>query len=186
MLIHLRDWLITLLEAFLLTILLIAFVAQSFLVEGYSMEPTLHNGERVMVEKITYRLRSPKRGEIVIIKNPLLKREKYIKRIVGLPGDIIEINKGSIYINGVLLEEDYIAEPVAFWYSNEYLVPKGHVFVLGDNRNHSDDSRRIGPIPLENVLGRVVAVYWPLRNFEVIKQPTVMANFEAELNNKIL
>ncbi len=186
MLIQIRDWFITIFEAILLTIFLIVFVAQSFLVEGYSMEPTLHNGERVMVEKITYHLRKPKRGEIVIVKNPLDKRDKYIKRVVGLPGDLIEINKGSVYINGILLEEDYIAEPVAFWYSHEYLVPEGHVFVLGDNRNHSDDSRRIGPIPYKNVLGRVVAVYWPLKNFEVLKQPTVMANFEAKLINMIL
>ncbi|HHY18661.1 MAG TPA: signal peptidase I, partial [Firmicutes bacterium] len=76
-----RDWLITIFEAILLTILLILFVAQSFLVEGYSMEPTLHNGERVLVEKLSYRLRKPKRGEIVIIQNPLQKKEKYIKRI---------------------------------------------------------------------------------------------------------
>lgn len=175
---HIRDWLITLLEATLLTIFLLFFVAQSYLVEGYSMEPTLSNGERVMIEKISYRFRAPKRGEIVIIKNPLAKKDIYIKRVVGVPGDFIEIKQGSVYLNGSLLEEDYIKEPVAFWYSNEFLVPKDHVFVLGDNRNHSDDSRRIGPIPYKNVLGKVLFIYWPLKNFEVIKQPALLANFE--------
>ncbi len=181
-----RDWLITIFEAILLTILLILFVAQSFLVEGYSMEPTLHNGERVLVEKLSYRLRKPKRGEIVIIQNPLQKKEKYIKRIIGVPGDFIEIKEGSVYLNGIILQEEYIAEPVAFWYNKYFLVPEGHVFVLGDNRNHSDDSRRIGPIPYDNILGRVLFVYWPFENFEVIKLPTAIHLYEEELANLVL
>lgn len=176
---EIRDWLITIGEAVLLTTFLILFVAQSFLVKGYSMEPTLHNGERVMVEKVSYRFRKPKRGEIVIVKNPLQKEEKYIKRIIGLPGDQIDIREGSLYINGVLLEEDYIAEPIAFWYQKSCEVPPGHVYVLGDNRNHSDDSRRIGPIPLDHVLGRVAFVYWPFKDFELVKQPEVLSGLES-------
>lgn len=185
MLIQIRDWLITIAEAVLLTLFLLIFVAQSFLVEGYSMEPTLHNGERVMVEKISYRFRDPKRGEIVIIKNPLKPKDIYIKRVVGLPGDDIQVENGSIYINGIVLEEDYIAERVNSWYSGEFHVPEGHVFVLGDNRNHSDDSRRIGPIPFNDVLGRVMFIYWPFEQFEVLEQPTALANFEEITNSNI-
>jgi len=144
------------------------------------MEPTLQNGERVMVEKISYRFRAPKRGEIVIIKNPLKRRDIYIKRVVGLPGDSIEVKNGCIFINGVLLDEDYIAEPLNSWYSGNFFVPEGHVFVLGDNRNHSDDSRRIGPIPYNDVVGRVVLVYWPFEKIEILEQPKALANFETD------
>ncbi len=183
MLKHIRDWLITILEAAALTIFLLVFVAQSFLVEGYSMEPTLENGEKVMVEKVSYRFRDPKRGEIIIIKNPLKRRDIYIKRVVGLPGDTIEVKNGQIFINGILLEEDYVLEPFNSWYSGTFFVPEGHVFVLGDNRNHSDDSRRIGPIPYGDVIGRVMFVYWPFDKFEFLEPPKALANLDQSFDN---
>lgn len=146
----------------LVTLALRAFVVAPVHVEGGSMEPTLYEDERMLVDKLSYCIVSPAYGDIVICRYP---GHDYscVKRIIGLPGDTVAVTNGVLYVNGAAVEEPYIKEGMWLDFS-ETVVPAGHVFVMGDNRNHSSDSRSIlvGPIPLEQVSGRAIAVVWPL------------------------
>ncbi len=138
-------------------------------VDGYSMEPTLHDGEFVIVNKLAYRFGSPQRGDVIVFRYPRDPEQEYIKRVIGLPGDRIRIVNGHVYVNDQLIDEPYVAS--APRYQSEWSVPEDSVFVLGDNRNNSSDSHNWGPVPLENVIGRALFVYWPPRSWGAIEQP---------------
>ncbi len=149
----------TLLPAVIIAVLIHLFLAQATRVYGQSMEPTLHTDDRLLVEKITYRFRPPQRGDIVVIQ--LYKgSQPLIKRIVGLPGEEIAIRNGQVYINGQPLQEDYLREPTT-GYLPPTRIPPMHYFVLGDNRDGSNDSRNFGPVPRDKILGRAIFRYWP-------------------------
>ena len=153
-------------------------------VEGFSMLPTLENGEYVLISRLSYRLGDFQRGDIIVFRPPMypdapfLQRlfglpgfddnyEDYIKRIVGLPGETVRIASGTVYINGVQLVEPYIVVPSD--YSNEWTVPEGQLFVLGDNRNNSADSHAWGFLPERNVLGKALVIYSPFAQFMIIQ-----------------
>lgn len=129
-------------------------------IESVSMENTLHQGNAVLVNRLAYRFGLPERGDIVVFNPPFDSPEPYIKRVIGLPGDQIEIRDGQIILNGTPLLEPYIREKIVSQGSWE--VPEGTIFVMGDNRNNSSDSRKWGSVPLENVIGKALFVYWPL------------------------
>jgi len=154
----------TILPAVMLALLIHLFLAQATRVEGYSMEPTLHGQERLIVEKLSYRLRTPARGEIVVIHVPGYGDEMLIKRVIGLPGDQVEVREGQVYVNGATLQEPYLTSPIYGDYPATQ-VPEQHVFVMGDNRNNSNDSRSFGPIAEDDVVGRAWLRYWPLSEF---------------------
>ena len=128
-------------------------------VEGSSMEPTLHDAELVVVNRLAYRWGEPERGDIVVFRFPLDPDRRFIKRIIGLPGEYIAIHDGVVFVDGVALDEPYIAAPPR--YRGEWEVQPGQVFVLGDNRNNSSDSQTWGPLPLPQLIGKAVLVYWP-------------------------
>jgi signal peptidase I len=128
-------------------------------VEGSSMEPTMQDGELVVVNRLAYRWQSPQRGDIIVFRFPLDPDRRFIKRVIGLPGDTIQAADGRLWVNGLPLEEPYIAAPPR--YSGEWQVPPDDLFVLGDNRNNSSDSQNWGPLPLYDVIGKAVLVYWP-------------------------
>ena len=160
--------------AAVLALLIMTFVARAFTVDGSSMVPTLHDGERLMVDKLTYRFRAPQRGEIVVFRYPLNPREHYIKRIVGVPGDVVEVRDGRVYVNGTPLDEPYLDAPTLGYFA-PVRVPPDHYFVLGDNRNNSEDSRdpKVGFVPRELIEGRAVWRYWPLTRISVISRPSI-------------
>ncbi len=143
----------------------VQFALQSFRVDGGSMEPSFHNSQYLLVDKLTYRFRSPARGDVVVFHNPQFPDELYIKRIVALPGDHVEIGDGYIYVNGVQLEETPDFGPISS--SNEYSVTLGQdeYFVIGDNRSNSSGSQTFGPVPRDNIVGRVWLCYWPPSNW---------------------
>ena len=172
----LREYVESIVTAVVLALIIITFIAQSFLVQGSSMEPGLHNGQRLLVEKLSYRFRPPKRGEIVVFRYPLDPRRKFIKRIIGIPGDEIFIKDRRVYLNGLPLEENYINGPTYGTYGPT-IVPPDSYFVLGDNRNNSDDSRfpDVGFVPRKNIVGRALFVYWPVFQARVIRQPAIFA-----------
>lgn len=169
---ELREYLEAFGIAIVLAVFIITFIAQSFLVQGASMEPTLHNGERLMVDKLTYRFRPPRRGEIIVFRYPTDPRRKFIKRIMGLPGDQVEVRRHQLYINGKVLEEPYINGPT-YGDFGPIVVPEGAFFVLGDNRNNSDDSRfsDVGPVPRKLVVGRALVRYWPPLRVGLVRTP---------------
>lgn len=128
-------------------------------VEGSSMEPSLHDGDFVVVNRLAYRWGQPERGDIIVFYFPLDPDRRFIKRVIGLPGDTVTIRDGRVYVNGEPLEEPYVAAPPR--YNGTWTVGPGELFVLGDNRNNSSDSQNWGNLPMEAVIGKAVLVYWP-------------------------
>ncbi len=157
-------------ETVVLTILIfltIRFVLQSYHVEGPSMQPGLTTDQYVLVNKTAYLFRAPERGDVVVFHAPRDPGKDYIKRVIGLPGDVIQTDDANVWVNGVQLNETYIAEkynPSGI----SWKVPANSYFVLGDNRLVSDDSRDWCYVPKDFMVGKAVAVYWPLNKWEVI------------------
>lgn len=149
----------TLLPAVIIALVIHLFLAQATRVYGQSMEPTLHTNERVIVEKISYRFRSPQRGEIVVVRLDQ-RSQPLIKRVVGLPGEVIAIHDGQVYINDRPLEEDYLQRPT-HGYLSPTRIPPMHYFIMGDNRGASNDSRSFGPVSRDQIIGRAFLRYWP-------------------------
>lgn len=159
----LREVLETIVPAVIIALLINLFLAQATRVYGQSMEPNLHSDQRLVVEKISYNglwhVRSPQRGDVVVLRLSD-DSEMLIKRVVGLPGDRVEIRSGQVFINGTQLDEPYLAQPTYGDYG-PIDVPPLHVFVLGDNRGFSNDSRSFGPVPMDHIVGRAWFSYWP-------------------------
>ena len=144
------------------------------------MDPTLQDGERLIVNKFTYKFRSPRTGEIIVFKYPGDPSKKFIKRVIGEPGDSVSIQDSKVYVNGRALDEPYILEKMDSDY--EYVtVPEGTIFVLGDNRNGSRDSRYsdVGFVPLENVVGRANFIFWPLNKIQILFNPHYQKGFTS-------
>jgi signal peptidase I len=157
----LREVLETVLPAVLIAFLINLFLAQATQVHGQSMEPTLHSDQRLVVEKVSYRFHGPRRGDIVVLKSPQQSAELLIKRVIGLPGEAIEIREGRVYVNGQELDEPYLERSKGGnW--GPTIVPPLHIFVLGDNRGFSNDSRAFGMVPIKSIIGRAWVSYWPL------------------------
>jgi signal peptidase I len=167
----LREILETMIPAVIIALLINLFLAQATRVFGQSMEPNLHTDQRLVVEKISYNhwlpIRGPQRGDVVVLDiNP--NSDLLIKRVIGLPGDRVEIRGGQVFINSKLLDEPYLSQPTYGDYG-PIDVPPLHVFVLGDNRGFSNDSRAFGPILLEDVVGRAWFSYWPPGQWGLIR-----------------
>lgn len=153
------------------------FIIQPFLVEGNSMEPNYHDKEFLLVDRLTYHLKQPQRGEVIIFRFPKNPQEDYIKRIIGLPGETVKIENGKVYINGQPLEEKYLSPDTQTTISsNENVALNQNLsadeyFVLGDNRNHSSDSREWGTVSKNNLIGRSWFIFYPFENFGLTKNP---------------
>ena len=156
------DFFALLLLVMLMALAVRTFIAEPFRVDGISMFPTLIHNERMAVEKLSYTFRAPKPGEIIVCYYPGYK-ESCVKRVIGVPGDTVSVIDGAIYINGVLTDESAYWNDYIYGGITPHIVPENHVFVVGDNRNYSTDSRDpdIGDIPLSKIEGRVVCVIWP-------------------------
>ena len=155
----------TLVSAGVLAIGIRSCVAEARFIPSESMLPTLEIDDRLIIEKISYRLRKPERGDVVVFRpTDALKeqnfKEAFIKRVIGVPGDIIEVKNSEVYVNGEKLTEKYIYEPPSYRYG-PVEVPPGQYFVLGDNRNNSLDSHHWGFVPQENLIGRAAVRFWP-------------------------
>jgi signal peptidase I len=131
--------------------------------DGYSMGATLPNASYLLADRLAYNHKEPQRGDVMLFHFPVNPEEDLIKRVIGLPGETIEVQDGIVTVNGTPLEEPYITEPPA--YNGKWVVPKGQYFVLGDNRNDSRDSHQWGFLPHENIVAKVVWIYLPLDHF---------------------
>jgi len=158
-------WLRTLASAAVYATLIATFGFQVARVEGRSMEPTLEDQDRLVINKLAYRLHDPEVGDIVMLLHPRNPRQTLVKRVVAAPGDSVAFRGGLVLRNGTLAAEDFIPADLR---SHENLdavvVPEGYYFVLGDHRNDSSDSRAFGPVPMKYILGRIQARWWPLAN----------------------
>ena len=140
--------------------LLHSFVVQPFIIQGDSMKPNLNSHSYVLVNKLIYRFNTPRRGEVIIFQNPLDLSTDFAKRIIGLPNETITIENNKIYVNGKKLDEPYLSENIqtklpSGILKKTYVIPSNQYFVLGDNRDNSNDSRDFGPIQLDTIVGRV-------------------------------
>lgn len=142
-------------------------------VENISMIPTFQEGEMLFVNKLAYRFGSVERGDIVTFHYPLDPKLSFIKRAIGLPGDVVEIGNGQVRVNGVVLNEPYIVTPVD--YSGKWTVPVNSLFVLGDNRPDSADSHVWGFVPYSDLVGKVLMVYWPLNAIHIVTHADLMS-----------
>lgn len=152
------------------------FLFQPFFVRGQSMEPAFENGDYLIIDEISYRFGSPQRGEVVVFKYPQNPSQRYIKRIVGLPGETIAIEAGSVIIfnregSQILDESDYLPASCQTPGDVRVSLDEDEYFVLGDNRVSSADSRRWGPLPEENIVGRVLFRAWPFTAFAKFEAP---------------
>jgi signal peptidase I len=150
------------------------FLFQPFFVRGQSMEPNFEDGDYLIIDEISYRFRDPQRGEVVVFKYPNDPSQRYIKRIIGLPGETIEIEGGQLIISKdteeALDESSYLSSSVFTQGEVQFSLGEDEYFVLGDNRESSSDSRRWGPLPKENIVGKVFFRAWPF---------VALAKFEA-------
>ncbi len=184
-------------ETILLTLiifLLIQTVIRNFRVVGTSMVDNLHDGQYLIIDKLSYNpfvtnvlgMGGPKRGDVIVFEPPHRPGEDYVKRIIGLPGETVEIKNGRVYINGVPLNEPFNPRPTSYTMPPR-VVPEGMVFVLGDNRNNSNDSHNWGPLPIENIVGRAWISYWPPDQWGLIPRdaPTEQATLKHFLSELV-
>ena len=167
-----------------LLFLVINLISARVRVDGFSMQPTLDNGEFILISRLAYVIGNYQRGDIIVFRPPMYPEENtfrrllglpdfndnyedYIKRVIGLPGETVKIENGTVSINGVPLIEPYIAAPPE--YTGEWTVPPDNLFVLGDNRNSSSDSHSWSFLPTKNILGKALVVYWPAARWTVLK-----------------
>lgn len=158
-----RSMLREIIETVVLTALIfiaLRFAFQNFRIEGQSMEPNFHEGQFLIINKLEYRFHPPERGDVIVFHSPDNPQKDFIKRIIGLPGEQLQIQDGRVLINGQPLEEPYLANPVSGNWGPATVAPDQY-FVLGDNRNNSSDSRNWGMLPMAKMIGKAWISYWP-------------------------
>ena len=168
------EFIKTIALVFILSFLIRTFLIQTFVVQGKSMEPNYQNRDYLLVDKVTYRFSPPRRGHIVVFRNPENRRVDFVKRIIGLPGEIITIADNKVFINGKALEEEYLSgvKTEAFDDISEIQLSNNEYFLLGDNRENSLDSRRIGPISRADLIGHVFVRVLPPQRFSLAADPS--------------
>ena len=165
---ELIAWFKTLASAAVYATLIVTFGFQVARVEGQSMAPTLADQDRLIVNKLAYRIGEPRRGDIVMLYYPLNPDKSFVKRVIAEEGDTVRIVDGQVYVNDVPLHDDYV--PTAFRSHDDYgpqVIPEGYYFVMGDHRNNSSDSRHWGMVPKKYIIGKVQLRWWPLPNARV-------------------
>lgn len=172
----LLDIIQTVVVALSIFVIVYLFLFQPHQVKGSSMYSSFENGEYLLTDKVSYRFRSPNRGDVIVFTAPRNEEYEYIKRIIGLPGESIKIQGGDVFIDNQELEETYLS-PGIDTRSGSFLregliltIPTDHYFVFGDNRPYSSDSREWGTVPLENIVGKAWLRYWPLDKFGLVKR----------------
>lgn len=172
------DFLETTVVALSIFVVAYLFIVQPHEIKGNSMEPNFHNNEYILTDKISYRFSEPQRGDVIIFKAPMNPDVDYIKRIIGLPGDRLKVQNGSVYINGNKLDEPYLVDQTNLfpgYYLQEGVeitIPPEEYFAMGDNRPHSSDSREFGPIDVKTIIGKAFLRYWPITKFGLVPKVT--------------
>lgn len=156
------EVLVIVVAAFVIAMLVQAFLVKPFTIHQISMLPTLEEGDRILINRLTYHFREPRAGDIIVFRSPLDSREDLVKRIVAVAGDRVAVVGGTLHVNGKAVDEPYLLEQPFAGELPETEVPPGHVFVLGDNRNNSGDSRLFGAVDEDAIIGTAFLIYWPI------------------------
>jgi signal peptidase I len=173
---ELRSWTRDLAVALGLALVIIIFLYQPVKVEGTSMAPLLSDQERIFINKFVYRFTPIERGDVVVFWYPLDHSKSFIKRVIGLPGETIELRASHLYVNGKELVEPYV--PPSYLDGSSYgpvQIPEGNYFVMGDHRDSSNDSRMFGPVPRQYIYGKAVFAYWPADHFGSLTSPSTVS-----------
>lgn len=163
----LRELVETILFTLLIYVLVRTFLFENYRVVGHSMEPTLQDDQFLVVSKLGYRLHEPQRGDIIVFRDPRSNDRKLIKRVIGLPGETVQVHGGQVSVDDQVLDEPYITEP-GHYNQPPSLIPDDHFYVLGDNRDNSSDSHSWGTMSREEIVGKAWLTYWPPRLWGVI------------------
>jgi signal peptidase I len=163
----LREVVITILIA-VAVFTLLHLTVETRVVQQDCMEPNIYDGECIMVNKVSYHFAGPQRGDVIVLNPPFESPYPFIKRVIGLPGETVEIKDGKVFINGTALVEDYIMAPPDYTMPSKK-VPENEYFVLGDNRNNANDSHTGWTVPRKNIIGKAWFVYWPPSKWGVVK-----------------
>ena len=165
------EWVYTLGLAVLLSLFVRTYVAEARWVPTESMYPTIKIGDHLLVDKVSYKINSFQRGDVVVFKAPPAtnRNEVMVKRLIGLPGDTIEIKNGVTYINNAILKEPYVTEKV-YTDFEPFKIPEGSLFMMGDNRNNSYDSRSWGVVPADYVIGKALVCYYPFNSIKLFSR----------------
>jgi signal peptidase I len=167
---ELRSWSRDILVACAIAIFIVIFVVQPVKVEGTSMQPHLVDQERIFVNRFIYRFTDIRRGDIVVFLYPRDQSKSFIKRVLGVPGDEVEIRRGMVYVNGSRIGEPYLSPELRDFRSfHKVIVPSGEYFVLGDHRNSSNDSRNWGFVARDLIYGKAIFSYWPIKHFGIVE-----------------
>lgn len=161
-----RDILITLILV-IVVFLLLQVTFQRFVIVEHCMEPGLHEEERILANKVVYHFHEPERGDVIILHPPFNPELVYIKRIIALPGDTVEVRDGAVYVNGIKLDEPYIKEPPTYTFPLTGIAGDEY-FVLGDNRNNANDSHKGWTVPRENIIGKAWLSFWPPKEWGLV------------------
>ncbi|MEA3560277.1 MAG: signal peptidase I [Candidatus Omnitrophota bacterium] len=170
-----REWVESLVVAFILAMIIRIFIVQAFKIPTSSMEPTLMRGDRILVNKFIYRFKEPERWDIVVFKYPLNPKKDFIKRLAAKEGEKVTIINGRVFIDNKMVDNPYLSE----YYSNQgdygrenlkINIPKDNLFALGDNSFNSKDSRYWGFVPRKNLIGKAFLIYWPLNRIKILNK----------------
>lgn len=171
------DLIETLVIAGAIFVVIYAFLFRPFQVNGDSMYPNYHNGEYILTNLITLKIGKPTRGEVIVFQAPIDKEKDFIKRVIGIPGDKVLLNGGRVFVNGISLDESNYLSPDVKTYGGNFLsegkevtVPDNNLFVLGDNRSASSDSREWGFVPFDKLIGKSFFVYWPINKMRFVEK----------------
>lgn len=176
---HLAREIVETLALTLIIFLAIHFTIQNYQVVGTSMQPGLNTNEYVLVNKLAYLFHPPERGDVIVFHFPVDTTKDLIKRVIGIPGDVIILTSSTVEVDGIVLKEPYVTASVNPG-ASQVTVPQDEYFVMGDNRQYSDDSRDWGFVPKSYIIGKAVMVYWPLNSWQFINTyPSVFSNIKT-------
>ena len=166
---EIKDWFVSIVVAVALAMFIRTFIVELYVVDGPARRPTLESEQRLVVNKFIYRFHPPEKGDVLVFQYPRDPSRDFIKRVIAVPGDTIEIREGRVLVNDQLLTEDYILEKTRSEYPKA-TVPEGHIFVMGDNRNNSEDSRfaDVGFVPYDLIKGKAMLVFWPISAYKTL------------------
>jgi len=164
---------------------LLRFTIDTVIVLGISMEPSFHSGQRILVSKVVYRIHEPERGDVIVFKPSNDEKGEFIKRIIALPKDTVEVKDGAVYVNGIELKEPYIKSPPGYPLTKQK-IPANNYFVLGDNRNRSNDSHNGWVVPRQNIVGKAWISIWPPPKWGLVPEHSLSDQLVSLINSYLV